>query len=89
MKPAYDPRASRNGVIDKRLIYFLQVASMAFIWVFVIGIAIWILNLIQVAHRLKDAFDASVAISIVAIPVFFILAGVLTYVFVGLQRGRE
>ena len=72
-----------------RLIYFLQVASMAFIWIFVLTIAIWIANLLQVAHKLRDAFDASIAISIVAIPVFIILASILTYVFVGLQRGRQ
>jgi hypothetical protein len=52
-------------------------------------VAIWIINLILKAHHLKDAFDASLGISIVAIPVFFILAVVLTYVFVGLQKGRK
>jgi len=30
-----------------------------------------------------------VAISLVAIPVFMTLAGILTYVFVGLQRGKK
>jgi arginine exporter protein ArgO len=74
---------------NKKLIYALQVASMAYIWFFVLAVAFWIINLIRVAHRLRDAVDASVAISIVAIPVFFILAAVLTYVFVGLQRGRK
>ena len=74
---------------NKKLIYALQVASMAYIWVFVLAVALWIINLIRVAHRLRDAVDASVAISIVAIPVFFTLAAVLTYVFVGLQRGRK
>ncbi|MFQ5865189.1 MAG: hypothetical protein ACE5IW_08195 [bacterium] len=70
-------------------IFFLQVASVAIHWVFVLVIAIWIFNLIKVAHKLKDAFDASLAISIVAIPVFTVLASVLTYVFVGLQKGRK
>lgn len=74
---------------NKKFIYFLQVASMTYIWIFVSGVAIWILNLIRVAHKLNDALNASVAISIVAIPVFFTLAGVLTYVFVGLQKGRK
>jgi arginine exporter protein ArgO len=73
----------------KRFIYFLQVASMTYIWIFVLGVALWILNLIRVAHKLNDALNASVAISIVAIPLFFTLAAVLTYVFVGLQRGRK
>ena len=74
---------------NKKFIYFLQVASMTYIWIFVSGVALWILNLIRVAHKLNDALNASVAISIVAIPVFFTLAGVLTYVFVGLQKGRK
>ncbi len=74
---------------NKKFIYFLQVASMTYIWIFVSVVAIWILNLIRVAHKLNDALNASVAISIVAIPVFFALAAVLTYVFVGLQKGRK
>lgn len=74
---------------DHKRIYVLQIASVSFIWVFVLSVAIWILNLIKVAHELNDALNASVAISIVAIPVFFILASVLTYVFVGLQKGKH
>lgn len=74
---------------NKKFIFYLQVASMTYIWIFVLVVAIWILNLIGVAHKLNDAFDASVAISIVAIPVFFTLATVLTYVFIGLQKGRK
>ncbi|MFQ5649294.1 MAG: hypothetical protein ACE5IY_05075 [bacterium] len=70
-------------------IYFLQLASVSLIWVFVSSVAVWIFNLIRVAHRLNDALNASVGISIVAIPVFFTLAAILTYVFVGLQRGEK
>lgn len=73
----------------KNPIYFLQIASVSLIWVFVLGVAIWIMNLLGVAHKLDDALNASVGISIVAIPVFFTLAAILTYVFVGLQRGRR
>ena len=64
-----------------RWIYLLQVASVGLMWVFVIGIGVWIV------HRLQDVPSATVAISIVAIPVFLTGAAVLTYVFVGLQRG--
>lgn len=70
-------------------IYFLQVLSVVWIWVFVLGISIWILHLIRLSHRLHDVFEASVGISIVAIPVFLTGASVLTYVFVGLQKGRK
>lgn len=71
-----------------RIIVALQIASVALIWVFVLGITIWIINLLQLSHRLHDVPSASVAISIVAIPVFLTGAGVLTYVFIGLRRGR-
>lgn len=75
--------------MKNRVIFVLQVASVLGIWVFVLGIATWIIHLIRVANRLQDAETASVAISLVAIPVFLTGAGVLTYVFVGLQRGAK
>ena len=53
------------------------------------GIAVWILNLIKESLRLHDAPDASLGISLVAIPVFFTLSSVLTYVFIGLRKGRK
>lgn len=65
----------------------LQVASVGAIWVFVIGISIWIIHLMRLSHALNDVPSASVGISIVAIPVFLTGASVLTYVFVGLRRG--
>jgi arginine exporter protein ArgO len=71
-----------------RWLFALQVASVAMIWVFVLSISGWILHLLQLSHRLHDVFSASIGISIVAIPVFLTGAGVLTYVFVGLRRGR-
>lgn len=73
---------------EGRWIFYLQVASMALIWIFVIGISSWIIHLIRLSVRLHDAPTASVGISIVAIPVFVAVASVLTYVFLGLQRGR-
>ncbi|MDH3258443.1 MAG: hypothetical protein OEM19_03135 [Deltaproteobacteria bacterium] len=75
--------------MSKKTIYLLQILSLSFIWVLFTGIAIWIVNLIMVSIELHDAPDASVGISIVAIPVFFTLAAVLTYVFIGLQRGKK
>jgi hypothetical protein len=70
-----------------RLIFLLQIASVAMMWVFVLSISIWILHLIRLSQALHDVPSASVAISIVAIPVFLTGAGVLTYVFFGLMRG--
>lgn len=72
-----------------RWIYLLQLASVGFIWFFVIGISSWILHLNRLSHRLQDVPSATVAISIIAIPVFVTGASVLTYVFFGLQRGAR
>ncbi|MEW6509634.1 MAG: hypothetical protein AB1428_01605 [Bacteroidota bacterium] len=54
-----------------------------------ITIAGWIANLITLSVELNDVPGASVGISIVAVPVFFTLAIVLTYVFFGLQKGKH
>jgi hypothetical protein len=72
-----------------RAIFVMQVISLLGIWIFVLGISTWIIQLIRVANELQDAANASVAISLVAIPVFLTGASVLTYVFVGLQRGAK
>lgn len=64
----------------------MQILSLVFIWAFVLAIDTWILSLLKVARRLNDALNASVAVGVVAIPLFLIIASVLTYVFVGLQR---
>ncbi|HSR52353.1 MAG TPA: hypothetical protein VLV83_16120 [Acidobacteriota bacterium] len=66
----------------------LQFASLGGIWIFVLGISYWILGLIRIARQWHDVPSASLAISIVAIPVFWVGAGVLTYVFFGLRGGR-
>jgi len=75
--------------MNKKTIEALQILSISLVWVLFTGIAFWIVSLIKESLRLHDAPDASVGISIVAIPVFFTLASVLTYVFVGLRKGRK
>ena len=67
----------------------ITIASMLWMWVFVLGISGWIIHLLLLSRRLNDVPSASVGISIVAIPVFLAGAVVLTYVFVGLQKGGE
>ena len=74
---------------DQAWIQALQVASVVFIWVFVLGISAWIIHLLRLSHQLQDVPSASIGISIVAIPVFLTGASVLTYVFLGLRRGRD
>jgi arginine exporter protein ArgO len=70
------------------IIFAAQIMSVSFIWVFVIGLTIWLVNLLLLSIELKDEPEFSMAISLVAIPVFWTLASVLTYVFVGLRRNR-
>ena len=71
---------------QRKIIFVVQLSSITLIWVFVIAIAVWIVNLILLSIELHDAPGASIGISIVAIPVFFTLASILTYVFVGLHK---
>lgn len=77
-----------NRTLEK-IIFYAQVFSVSLIWVFVISISLWIINLIRLSIELRDMPGASVGISIVAIPVFITLAGVLTYVFIGLQKEKH
>jgi uncharacterized membrane protein YcjF (UPF0283 family) len=56
---------------------------------FVTGIVTWIVHLIRTAWRLGDVPSASIGISLVAIPVFLTLGGVILYVFVGLLTDRS
>lgn len=74
--------------MNKKVIRILQIASIAFIWIFVVAIDAWILSLLRVAKQLHDALNASIAIGLIAIPLFLTIAGMLTYVFVGLQKHR-
>ena len=73
--------------MEQRVIFGLQVLSVSMIWVFCLGICAWVIHLLLLSHQLHDVPSASVGISIVAIPVFITGASVLTYVFIGLQRG--
>lgn len=57
--------------------------------VFVGSIVTWIIHLIRTAWRLADVPSASIGISLVAIPVFLVLLGVMISVFWGLLRERS
>ncbi|MFH1764255.1 MAG: hypothetical protein ABIF09_08695 [Gemmatimonadota bacterium] len=71
------------------LVFPLQLASVTMIWMFVLSISFWILHLLRLSRELNDIPSGSLAISMLAIPVFLLGASVLTYVFVGLRRGRD
>ncbi len=75
--------------MQKNLTFIAQIASISLIWIFVISLAVWIIHLILLSIELNDVPGASIGISIITIPVFFALAGVLTYVFVGLHKGEK
>jgi uncharacterized membrane protein len=70
------------------IILMAQILMMSFFWVFVFGITLWLVNLLLLSIELNDMPGFSMAISLVAISVFWTLAAVLTYVFVGLRRNR-
>jgi hypothetical protein len=65
----------------------LQFVSILLMWTFAAAILIFIPWLIVVAARWNDALNWTVAISLVMTPVYLTVAGTLTYVFIGLQRG--
>lgn len=75
--------------LPHKVIFVIQALALSGIWAFVLGISWWIIHLLRLSHQLNDVPSASIGISIVAIPVFLTGATVLTYVFVGLQRGRR
>ena len=81
--------SNESNTDPKTIIFIAQLISLSLIWIFVIGIAVWIINLILLSIELDDAPGASIGISIVAIPVFYTLAGILTYVFVGLHKEKN
>jgi hypothetical protein len=56
---------------------------------FIGGIVAWIGHLIRTAWRLGDVPSASIGISLVAIPVFLTLLGVILYVVRGLLGDRS
>ena len=56
---------------------------------FILCIVTWISHLIRTAWRLGDVPSASIGISVVAIPVFMTLLGVIVFVFWGLLTDRS
>jgi len=73
-----------------RLVRVLQWVWLGGAVVLVGGIISWIIHLIRAAWRLGDVPSASIGISIVAIPIFVVLVGVVLYVYWGVAiHGRE
>ncbi len=75
--------------MKEKFIFAVQVATLSGIWVFSVGITVWIIHLVHLASTLHDMPGGSLGISFVAIPVFLTVAGVLTYAFFGMRRARD
>ncbi len=84
---------SSPGPVAERTVRALQWTMAGAAVLFIVGIITWISHLIRTAWRLQDVPSASIGISLVAIPVFLTLLGVVLYVFWGLLadpgRGSE
>ncbi len=70
------------------IVSMAQIMSVSLIWVLVVSVTIWLAHMLRFSIELKDVPGFSVGISLIAVPIFWTLAGVLTYVFVGLRRNR-
>ena len=75
--------------IHSGIIFVMQICSMLGIWALFTGIIWWLANSVRNALELHDVPNATVGVTIVAMIVFIILVGILTYVFIGLQLGRK
>ena len=77
--------------VSQRLVRRLQWIWLAGAFLLVGGIILWIVHLIGAAWRLDDVLSASIGISIVAIPIFLVVMGVVFYVFwgVALHGGKR
>lgn len=68
---------------------FIQIILLSFLWMLATGMTVLLINLVNVSGEVNDHQTASIAISILGITVFWVLAGILTYVLSGLYRGRN
>ena len=76
--------------VSERLVRTLQWLWLGGAFLLVGGIIVWIVHLIVASWRLDDVIQASVGISIVAIPIFVVFMGVVFYVFWGVAvHGRK
>ena len=75
--------------MQKKIIALAQLISFLAMWIFVIGIVVWIINLISISLDLHDQPGVSLGISLIAIPVFVTLASILTYAYFGFKKKDE
>lgn len=76
--------------VSDRLVRTLQWLWLSGAFLLVGSIIFWIVGLIAASWRLDDVVQASVGISLVAIPIFLVFMGVVFYVFWGVAlHGRK
>ena len=68
---------------------FIQIVLLSFLWMLASAMTVLLINLVNVSGDVDDHQTASILISILGIIIFWILAGILTYVLAGLYRGRN
>ena len=79
---------SRMAGVPDRTVRAIQWAMAGLAVLFIGGIITWITHLIRTAWRLGDVPSASIGISLVSIPIFLTMLGVILYVFVGIRGDR-
>ncbi len=70
---------------EESSVKFFQRLMLAVVWLIPVSMSLLFINLVHISYQVNDHQTASIAISIIAVTVFWILAGVLTYVFIGLH----
>jgi len=78
-------RSEEDRRITSRLFILLPITFCAFVG----GLIVWVAHLIRVSIRMRDVPNASIGISLVAIPVFLLMLGVFNYLYWGLLRNRR
>ena len=74
--------------VSERTVRRLQWLWLGIAFALIGGIVTWITHLIRTAWRLGDVPSASIGISLVSIPIFLTMLGLILYVFVGLRGDR-
>lgn len=72
-----------------RTIYYIQLLTLSFNWILAVSVTWWFVHLVIIADQVRDTQTASLWISVLAITVFWILAGVLSYVFFSLHKHAD
>ncbi|MDH5751808.1 MAG: hypothetical protein OEZ59_05260 [Deltaproteobacteria bacterium] len=74
---------------DSPLVKKLQLALVIGFSMFALSIIGWVARLIYNSWVWQDVFSASIAISLIAVPIFLFLLSLFNYVFWGITLGRE